>query len=115
MTEEIKKEFAHKYVRFAGFVDSGRLWDHCEATLDDKELMEHIQFCNDVMKIPPIKVFLLARNLAQDKEFADSPDKRQAVGAFFAFIFKELWGYKRTVRVSCSINGIKASTIYMKE
>lgn len=32
-----------------------RLWN-------DEELMDHIRFCNDVMKIPPIKVFLLAKH-----------------------------------------------------
>lgn len=62
MTEEMKKAFAHKYARFAGFVDSGNLWNLCEETLNDEELMDHIRFCNDVMKIPPIKVFLLAKH-----------------------------------------------------
>lgn len=115
MDEKLKAEFAQKYVRFAGFIDSGRLWDACMQVLGDETLMAHIRFCNDVMRIPPIKVFLMAMHLDNDEELAHSKEARQAIGAVFAFVFKDLWGYRRPVRVSCRINGVQTASIYEKE
>ncbi len=115
MNEKLKTEFAQKYVRFAGFIDSGFLWDQCVKALDNQELMEHIRFCNDVMRIPPIKVFILAMHLEKNEELAHSREARQAIGAVFAFVFKDLWGYKNPIRVSCRINGIQTASIYEKE
>jgi hypothetical protein len=104
---ELRANFSTKYRRFSGFIDSGYLWDLVIKTINDAELMKNIKFCNDIMKIPPIKVFVLAQNPALPD--LKNPEK-QAVGAVFGFIFKDIFGYTEQESVSCVVNTIKTAT-----
>lgn len=104
---ELRTNFAGKYRRFAGFIDSGYLWDLVIKTINDIELMRNIKFCNDIMQIPPIKVFVLAQRPALP-ELNNS--EKQSVGAVFGFIFKDVFGYTDQESVSCVVNTIKTAT-----
>lgn len=111
--KELHTNFARKYRRFAGFVDSGYLWDLIITTINDAELMRNIKFCNDVMQIPPVKVFVLAQR-ATLPELSNSD--KQSIGAVFGFIFKDVFGYKNQESISCVVNTIKtASRFYNVE
>jgi len=104
---ELRTNFARKYRRFAGFIDSGDLWDRVIKTINDTELMRNIKFCNDIMQIPPIKVFVMAQGPTLPKL---SNSEKQSVGAVFGFIFKDVFGYTKQMSVSCVINTIKTAT-----
>ncbi|WP_427113843.1 hypothetical protein [Megasphaera sueciensis] len=105
----LEKQFSSKYRRFSGFVNGGVLWDKCMEAINNPQLMTHIKFCNDVMKIPPVKTFLMAMHLtAEDFTKTD----RQALGAIFGFIFKDIWKYSDQKRVSCRICGIQTASLF---
>lgn len=104
---ELYTNFSTKYRRFSGFIDSGYLWDLVIKTINDVELMKNIIFCNDIMKIPPVKVFVLAQKPALPE--LKNPEK-QAVGAVFGFIFKDIFGYTEQESVSCVVNTIKTAS-----
>ena len=110
--KELLTGFAPKHKRFSGFIDSGVLWDKVIYTVNDSHLMENIKFCNDVMKIPPVKPFLLANNL---ENYPMSKEDNQAVGAIFGFIFKDVFGYKNQESMSCRINTIKTASRFFDE
>lgn len=104
---ELHTNFSRKYRRFASFIDSGYLWDLVIKTINDAELMKNIKFCNDIMKIPPIKVFVLAQNPAL---VGLENSEKQALGAVFGFIFKDVFGYTEQESVSCVVNTIKTAS-----
>ena len=109
---ELRTGFAPKYKRFSGFIDSGVLWDNVVTTVNNSHLMENIKFCNDVMKIPPAKHFLLANKL---ENYPMTKEDNQAVGAIFGFIFKDIFGYKNQESMSCRINTIKTASRFFDE
>jgi len=82
---ELRTGFAPKYKRFSGFIDSGVLWDNVVTTVNNPRLMENIKFCNDVMKIPPAKPFLLANKL---ENYPMTKEDNQAFGAIFGLYLK---------------------------
>ena len=110
--KELRTGFATKYKRFSGFIDSGVLWDKVIYTVNDSRLMENIKFCNYVMKIPPVKPFLLVNKL---ENYPMSKEDNQAVGAIFGFIFKDVFGYKNQESMSCRINTIKTASRFFDE
>ena len=99
--------FAGKYRRFSKFVDSGNLWTLLLTTIRDAELMRNIKFCNDILMIPPVKVFITVHEASLgDLTNAES----QSIGAFFGYLFKHVLGYTGQESVSCIINTIKTAT-----
>ena len=109
---ELRTGFSLKYKRFSSFIDSGILWDNVVTTVNNPRLMENIKFCNDVMKIPPVKPFLLANKL---ESYPMNKEDNQAVGAIFGFIFKDIFGYKNQESMSCRINTIKTASRFFDE
>lgn len=102
-----RADFPNKYKRFAGFIDSGDLWDRFSAVIHDVELMRNIKFCNDVLLIPPVKVFILAQQTAlHDLENTE----KQTLGAAFGYIFKFIFGYTGQEKVSCVVNTVKSAS-----
>lgn len=102
-----RAEFPAKYRRFAGFIDSGELWDRFNATIHDDQLMRNIKFCNDVMLIPPVKVFIMAQKTTlHDLENTE----KQTIGAAFGFVFKDIFGYTSQEKVSCVVNTVKSAS-----
>lgn len=105
--QELRNDFSTRYRRFSSFVDNGDLWDRIIDTVRDVELMKNIVFCNDVMKIPPVKTFIMAQKTPlKDLE----NDEKQAIGAFFGFIFKDVFKYTGQESVSCVVNTVKTAT-----
>ena len=112
--DKINTEFGSTYRPFSNFVNSGDLWNECINAVNDVKLMNHIIFCNDTLKIPPVKVFLMAN----DSIVGDLTDtEKQFIGAFWGFVFKFVFHY-RSQKDSVPINtkGIKkAAWFYDKE
>ncbi len=111
--EKIYTDFPSTYKPFAKFVNSGELWDLCVQTASDAELLNHMIFCNDIMEIPPVKVFLQANtNIVKIEKGFD----KKAIGAFWAFIFKETLNYQlQQENMPIKYKGIKKATRYYNE
>lgn len=107
--EELQQQFKVRYLRFSHFVDSA-LWTQCIAAASDKKLLGHIRFCNDVLKIAPVKTFLIARNLTT---YPMTPEDNQAIGAFWGFIFKEKLGYQNQKRRACRISSFHTASVFL--
>lgn len=87
---KINSDFTSVYRPQSNFPSSGALWNECINTINDVRLMNNIIFCNDVMKIPPVKTFLMA-NKAVISPFSN--EEKKAMGAFWGFVFKFVFGY----------------------
>ena len=107
--QTIRRDFARKYCRFASFPGSGKLWDSLVETVADRELLSHYQFCNDVMGIPPARVHM---RLWGGRLGELSREEKQAMGAFWGFVFKEALGYTGQQSVSCVEGGLRTATRY---
>jgi len=106
----INADFAGIYKPFSNFPGSGLLWVECLNTINDVKLMNHIIFCNDVMRIPPVKVFLMSNNNL-NQEFSDF--EKKAMGAFWGFVFKFVFGYKlQKENVPINTKGVKKATYF---
>jgi hypothetical protein len=107
--EEIKDNFSHEYKPFSKFVDSGELWNICIDAVSDAKLMNNIVFCNDELKIPPVKVFLEVKRESID-ELNDF--EKKAVGAFWGFVFKSSLKYKSQKSISVRVINVKSATYF---
>ncbi|MGL5258209.1 MAG: hypothetical protein ACRC76_14370 [Proteocatella sp.] len=87
---KINSDFTSVYRPQSNFPGSGALWNECINTINDTKLMNHIIFCNDVMKIPPVKTFLMSNNAIVSLL---SNEEKKAIGAFWGFVFKFVFGY----------------------
>lgn len=106
----IDSDFTSVYKPQSNFPDSGMLWDTCISTIKDIQLMDHIIFNNDVMKIPPVKTFLMANQGIQ--ELTDNEEKK-AIGAFFGFVFKFVFGYSNQKdNVPINTKGVKKAAYF---
>lgn len=109
LTKELREEFPKIYKAQGNFVDSGDLWDKCIATISNIELLKNIKFANDVLKVPPVKVFLLVH----DDDFSNLTDNdRKCLGAFWGYVFKFGLKYKNQKSTSISTKGIKSATYF---
>ena len=105
--EKLYNGFSSKYKAFGRFIDS-EYWQLCLAAVKDEELLGHIIFCNDVLRIPPTHTFLRARPIAEElSEF----DKR-AVGAFWGFVFKFVFGYDNQKSVTARVNTVRTASYF---
>ena len=111
ITQRIEEGFAQKYKAFSNFPQSGKVWDECLAAAQDAKLMNNLVFCNDVLQIPPVKVFLLA-NATIGGQLAD--EEKKSIGAFWGFVFKFVFGYKnqKSVSVRDADNNLKSATYF---
>lgn len=107
--EKLEKEFSSAYKPFGKF-QSERLplWKKSIEAVNDINLMEKILFCNDLLNIPPVRVFLAVHPEITD---IDSYEKK-FIGAFWAFIFKEKFGYEIQKKVSLRHPIIKAGMYF---
>lgn len=65
----------------------------------DRELFSHIIFCNDLLRIPPIKTFLLYYEqdlirITGREDAALELFAKKAIGAFWGMVFKFALGYQ---------------------
>ncbi|MCI9311410.1 MAG: hypothetical protein HFF51_09950 [Lawsonibacter sp.] len=114
---KVQQEFPKKYHRFAAFVNSGPIWDEFCEVLQDKDLLSHIIFCNDVMLIPPVRTHLMISGYrsgpAAGRKLED--EEKKALGAVYGFLFKEIFHYSQQESVSCVINTLKTATRYGRD
>lgn len=110
IVSKINDDFGNKYKPFSKFKDSGEIWDECMKAVNDPKLMNHIIFCNDVLKIPPVKVFLAANETLTG---GFSVYDKKCIGAFWGFVFKFVFMYQ-SQKDSNPINlkGIKTATYF---
>lgn len=105
---KINSDFASAYKPFSNFPGSGLLWAECLNAINDVKLMNHIIFCNDIMQIPPVKVFLMANNNL-NQQFTDF--EKKAMGAFWGFVFKFVFGYRsQKENIPINTKGVKKAT-----
>lgn len=115
--------FAGRYPHFKEF-QTGKLyepyWKLCLQALQDRDLLGHIIFCNDLFSIPPVKSFLC--NYAEELKAATGREDAQlddfvkkAVGAVWGYVFKVVFEYAGQKSVSVSLNRmfmLKTATCY---
>lgn len=108
----VEMQFPAHYCHFREFQESPdyRLyWDKCMEAVRDRELLSHIIFCNDLLRIPPIKTFLLyyEQDLIRITGREDAALElfvKKAIGAFWGMVFKFTLGYQDQESVSVSLN-----------
>ena len=86
------------------------MWNECINAIKDTKLMNYIVFCNDVMKIPPVKTFLMANN---NVVYPFSNEEKKAIGAFWGFVFKFVFGYtQQKDNVPINTKGVKKAACF---
>ncbi len=115
-SQEIKKKiytgFSNVYRAFGGFIDSGDLWETCLLAIQDADLMGHIIFCNDIHQIPPAHTFLKVFDQKLNRNL--SPYEKRALGAFWGFVFKFVFQYKRQKSVTARVNTVKTASFFFE-
>ncbi|MDO6354811.1 hypothetical protein Q3V94_06925 [Caloramator sp. CAR-1] len=107
--QKIYEGFNKIYKAFNNFVDSGFLWEECIKTVKDTDLMNKIIFCNDILNVPPVKVFVLVN----EKIPSNLTDyEKKAIGAFWGYVFKFVFGYRNQRSVPINVKGIKTATTF---
>ena len=105
--KSLNNGFRSKYKAFVDVVDS-EYWNHCMSAVRDKTLLEHIVFCNDVLEIPPAHTFLRAKPIVGDlQDFA-----KRAIGAFWGYVFKFVFGYRNQKSVTARVNTVRTATYF---
>lgn len=105
---KINGEFSGVYKPFSNFPNSGALWNECINAAKDAKLLNNIIFCNDVLQIPPVKVFLAAQNITAIL----TDNEKKAIGAYWGFVFKFVFRYRNQKSVSIRINSVKSATYF---
>ena len=115
--------FAKKYPHFKEFQTNEAYfpyWQLCLQALQNRDLLGHIIFCNDVFGIPPIKAFLCyfegELKVITGREDARLDDfVKKAIGSVWGYIFKVAFDYAGQKSVSVSLNRtfmLKTATCY---
>lgn len=109
IVRKLKTEFAATYKPFAKFQDS-QLWDECVKAVKNQELMGHIIFNNNIMKIPPVVSFVQATD-AIPAGLKDTD--KQAIGAFWGFVFRKAFNVDVDKMVSAgNVKGIRSAALF---
>ena len=123
IAQSTTRGFAGKYPHFKDFQANeayAPYWNLCLQALQDRDLLGHIIFCNDLFGIPPVKTFLCnyAGELQAITGREDAPLSdyvKKAVGAVWGFVFKSIFEYAGQKSVSVSLNRlfmVKTATCY---
>jgi hypothetical protein len=111
MKEEYIEKFNEKYYRFQAITQTD-LWEKILDIVGNQELLGHFIFANDILKIPPVKTFLMYSRL-EGEEFTN-PIK-QSIGAAFGCLFQDFLGYSEKSSVSCVVANVKRAALFSKE
>lgn len=107
-------DFLIRYKGKTSFVNESKYYKFFVDSLDDQKLYEHIVFCNDVMQLPPIYVFVkYYKEVFTEKMTAN---EKQGLGACFGYLFQFMYGYKeaKPVWVGEKTTGIKNASYFIK-
>lgn len=101
---DIFKPF-HKYQ-----TQQHELWNRCIGTISDHSKLDKIVFANDLLKIPPAKVFL-----AFNPDLSDSlstPLDKMFMGSFSSYVFGSVFGYKNRKQVATGLPSLKTALYF---
>lgn len=112
LEQRMRDEFPSKYRRFTALIDSGELWNGICAVMREPELLRNIRFCNDVMRIPPVKTHLMILASRGTPAPALTSEEKQSLGAAYGYLFKEVFGYRGQESCSCVIGTVKTAARY---
>lgn len=108
--------FVNKYKGTRKFTEESEYYCFFVNSLKaDKELFDHIKFCNDYLRIPPIYVF--ARYHKDTFDSVMTTAEKRGLGACFGYLFQNMWGYKAAVStwVGDKTTGIKNASYFVKQ
>lgn len=100
------------------FTEDSGYFDAFLSDIQNNELMSHIKFCNDVLQLPPVYVYVKSR----DDLFKGELERKEklALGACFGFLFqygeyadKYGDGSARSVWVGDKTTGIKTASYFV--
>ncbi|MDR1629136.1 MAG: hypothetical protein LBS36_02845 [Oscillospiraceae bacterium] len=108
----IEQNFSKVYIPFQEFQQNAeyeKYWSKCMEAVNDRELLSHIIFCNDLFAIPPVKTFLMYYkedfvSLTGRHDAALDVFVKKSIGAFWGMVFKYALGYEGQKSVSVSMN-----------
>ena len=80
------KDFVTRYHMSGKFVNTAYFAEFLKDVQND-ELMEHIRFCNDVHKIPPVLSYVRYRRDIYSQRIERRED-RQALGTCFGYLYQ---------------------------
>lgn len=110
-----QEDFFSRYKGKTSFARESKYYRFFLDSLDDRDLYDKIIFCNDVLQLPPIYVFVRYRkDLFTEKM---SANEKRGLGACFGYLFQYMLGYKeaKSVWVGEKITDIKNASYFIKE
>lgn len=95
LEEKILQGFSYVYRANTGFLTLDNPYQkRCFEAIRDSELMSHIVFNNDYLKIPPVYTFLCYyADQEPGLEPVDDPWLKKSVGAFWGYVFRKVFKY----------------------
>ena len=128
-TQDLEKlvndNFSKMYNQYRSFmekVEYKAYWDLCIKSINDPKFLSGVIFCNDVMTIPPVKVFLsyykneLIR-ITNDPLAVLPLFINRSLGAFWSMIFKCIlnYSYQEVIRINENFYfHVKTASYYFK-
>lgn len=98
---QVLNNFEKTYVGFKDFKSDykyKKLWNLCLNTIENKQMLYTILFCNDALKIPPVQTFIQLRKdeiaeLKSDNNLFKKDGNfksriKQCIGAFWGMVFQ---------------------------
>ncbi len=86
-------DFLSVYKGKRAFVEESEYFTLFLEMLQDEKLCEHIRFCNDVLQIPPVYVFVKYYKDVFNREMTIS--EKRGLGSCFGYLFQNMWGYSK--------------------
>lgn len=110
--DTLAEDFALVYKPFTRYLNpENEIWKKCVGVLNDIKAMNRMIFCNDKLFIPPVRVFLALNPDILESDGLNSYDK-QFIGCFFAFVFKEVFGYQKQTKTCINSPCIKTALYF---
>ena len=120
MIEFDEQDFLKNYhVTEAFMTTESRYYKLFLELLKEDELMTSIRFANDVLKVPPLKSFILYhREVLRDDFFNEkmSPSVRRGLGSCFGYLYKFIYGGYEAEQVwfGDTLTGTKTASYFKK-
>ena len=109
-----EKDFLRTYKGKTGFVNESIYYNYFRESLNDEKLLEHIVFCNDVLQLPPIYIFVKYHKQKFTEKM--TANEKRGLGACFGYLFKEILKYSnaQSVWVGDDTTGIKNASYFIR-
>lgn len=109
-----QEAFLKKYKGKRTFVNESKYYSLFLESLENKDLYDKIVFCNDVLQLPPIYVFVKYYKDTFTEKMTDN--EKRGLGACFGYYFQTMRGYRdaKSVWVGEMTTGIKNASYFIK-